>query len=510
MKLRILGAVVVAAAGLTLTSSGGATAVGNEQLTADLDAILANAGLRGADVGITVRDTSTGEVVYTRSGSKRSVVASNLKLVTTTAALDLLGPDFKWKTELVSSGSKSGSALNGDLVLRGTGDPTMTAQRYKALADTLKAGGVTQVNGAVLLDDTAFDAVPYGPGWAWDDEPFYYNAETSALTLAADAKLNAGNVIVRVKPGAAAGNPVQVSMEPANDQMQIQSTATTVRENASGISVVREHGTNVIRVSGSILAGAADVTALRPVKDPTGLVRSVFQKALEQNGIQVTGGYREGKAPQGAAVLATETSKPLSELVNPLLKDSNNMMAEALVKTAGNSWTNGVNQLSTKWGGLGVDANWVEIFDGSGMSRFNQISPDDLTWILTKAKAKPWFAAWATSLPIAGYDGTLAGRMQGTAAQYNVWGKTGSMTGASALTGYVTTGEAQPRQFAFSIVQNNFVLNSNVINPRSIEDAIAVRLAEQGRSTAKLSTAQLRGQGNERLDVECSWIDACK
>ncbi|MFS8102889.1 D-alanyl-D-alanine carboxypeptidase/D-alanyl-D-alanine-endopeptidase [Lentzea alba] len=507
MKFRILGAVVAVAAGLTLTSSGGATAVGNEELTADLDAILANAGLRGADVGITVRDTSTGEVVYTRSGSKRSQVASNTKLVTTTAALDLLGPDFKWKTELVSAGSRSGSTLNGDLVLRGGGDPTMSAQRYKALADALKNSGVTKVNGALLLDDTAFDGVPFGPGWAWDDEPYAYNAETSALTVSADARLLAGTVNVRVKPGAADGAPAQVSVEPANDHVQIVNNAIT---GSGSVSATREHGTNRIVVNGSIAKSSEDVLKAAPVQDPTSLVSSVFQKALQANGIQVTGGARKAKAPQGAAVLATETSKPLSELVNPLLKESNNMMSEALVKTAGRTWSNGINQLSTKWGGLGVDANWVEIFDGSGMSRFDQISPDDLTWILTKAKAKPWFVAWATSLPIAGYDGTLANRMGGTAAQYNVWAKTGSMTGVSALTGYVTTGEAQPRQFAFSIVQNNFVLNPNVINPRSIEDAIAVRLAEQGRTTATLSTAQLRGQGEERLDVECSWIGTCK
>ncbi len=509
MKLGILGVVVVVAAGLTLTSSGGATAVGNEALTADLDAILANAGLRGADVGVTVRDTSTGEVVYTRSGSKRSQVASNMKLLTTAAALDLLGPDYKWKTELVSAGARSGSTLNGDLVLRGTGDPTMSAQRYQALADTLKNSGVTKVNGALLLDDSAFDELPYGSGWAWDDEPYAYSAETSALTLAPDSRLNPGTVLVRVKPGAAAGNPAQVSVEPANDHVQIQSTATTVDRNASGFAVVRERGTNVIRVSGSALTGAGEVVAQSTVKDPTGLVSSVFQKALQQNGIQVTGGAREGSAPQGAAVLATEQSMPLNQMVNPLLKVSNNMMAEVLVKTAGRSFKNGIDQLSTKWAGLGVDPNWVEIFDGSGMSRMNQISPDDLSMILVKAKAKPWFVAWATSLPIAGYDGTLANRMAGTAAQYNVWAKTGSLTGVSAMSGYVTTGEAQPRQFAFSIVQNNFVLSTNVINPKSVEDAIAVRLAEHGRTSASLAPAQLRGQGQERIDVECSWIGAC-
>ncbi|GAB2844116.1 D-alanyl-D-alanine carboxypeptidase/D-alanyl-D-alanine endopeptidase [Lentzea nigeriaca] len=512
MKFRLLGAVVAATAGLTLTSSGGAVAGGDEALTRDLDAILADPGLQGADVGVTVRDANTGEVVYTRSGGRRSQVGSNLKVLTTAAALDLLGPDYKWKTELQSSGTRNGSTLNGDLVLRGTGDPTMSAQRYKALADTLKASGVTTISGALVLDDTAFDPQPYGLGWAWDDEPYSYNAETSALTLSPDAKFSAGTVVVRVRPGAATGDPVQVSVEPANDQVQIQNTATTNGD--AGITVEREHGTNVIKVSGSTWV---EKTALSTVKDPTGLVGSVFAKALEQNGIQVQGGVRRGAAPQGAAVLASDESMTLGQLINPLLKNSNNMLAEVLVKSAGGSFANGVNQLSRKWSGLGVDPNWVEIFDGSGMSRMDEISPDDLTSVLIKAKTKPWFGTWSASLPVAGRDGTLVNRMKGTKAEGNVQAKTGSMSGVSALSGYVTTQTG--RQLVFSIAQNNLVL---WFSPKTIEDKVAVRLASDGATTAatqkvesvpqqRKAPAQDRRKvpANERFDVECSWIGTC-
>ncbi len=511
MKFRLLGAVVAVAAGLTLTSSGGAGAVGNEALTADLDAILADPGLKGADVGITVRDADTGEVVYTRSGSKRSQVASNLKVLTTTAALDLLGPDFRWKTELRSAGTRSGGTLSGDLVLRGTGDPTMSAARYQALADALKNSGVTQVTGSLVLDDSAFDAQPYGSGWAWDDEPYSYSAETSALTLSPDARFSAGTVVVRVKPGAATGAPVQVSVEPANDVVQIQSTATTNGD--AGITVEREHGTNVIKVSGSTWV---ETTALSTVKDPTALVSSVFRKALERNGIQVMGGVKRAKAAQGAAVLASDESMTLAQLANPLMKNSNNMLAEVLVKSAGGSFTNGVNQLSRKWAGLGIDPNWVEVFDGSGMSRLNQMSPDDLTSILIKAKTKPWFGTWQATLPVAGRDGTLASRMKGTRAEGNVRAKTGSLSGVSALSGYVTTQNG--RQLVFSIVQNNAVL---WFSPKTIEDKVAVRLANEGATPVAQQKVELPQQrqapaeertkvpAKERFDVECSWIGTC-
>jgi D-alanyl-D-alanine carboxypeptidase/D-alanyl-D-alanine-endopeptidase (penicillin-binding protein 4) len=499
------------AAGLTLTSSGGAVAVDNEALTRDLDAILADPALTGAEVGLMVRDANTGDVVYTRTSSQRHLVGSNLKLLTTAAALDLLGPDFKWKTELLSSGTRNGSTLQGDLVLRGTGDPTMSRSRYAALATALKNSGVTKVSGSLVIDDTAFDAQPYGLGWSWDDEPYSYNAETSALTLSPDAKFSAGTVIVRVKPGATAGAPVVATVEPENDRVLVVSTATTGN---GGVSVERDHGSNIIRVSGST---NVETTALATVKDPTGLVTSVFRNALRENGIEVVGDVREAAAPSGAAVLASDQSQSLGQLMTPLLKDSNNMMAEALVKTAGKSFGNGVNQLSTKWRGLGVDPNAVEIFDGSGMSRMDEFSPDDLVSVLLKAKTKPWFAAWQASLPVAGVDGTLANRMKNTPAANNVKAKTGSMSGVSALSGYVRTQAG--RDLVFSVVQNNLLL---FVNPKSVEDRIAVRLASDGGTQAvapqtqsvpqqRKAPAQERTKvpAKERFDVECSWIGTC-
>ncbi|MDX8034505.1 D-alanyl-D-alanine carboxypeptidase/D-alanyl-D-alanine-endopeptidase [Lentzea sp. BCCO 10_0856] len=511
MKFRILGVVVAAAAGLTLTSSGGAVAVDNEALTRDLDTILADPALTGADVGLVVRDANTGDVVYTRTSSRRQQVASNMKVLTTTAALDLLGPDFKWKTELLSAGTRNGATLQGDLVLRGTGDPTMSRTRYAALATALKNSGVTKVSGSLVIDDTAFDAQPYGSGWAWDDEPFSYSAETSALTLSPDAKFSAGTVIVRVKPGAAAGAPVVATVEPENDRVLVVSTATTGN---GGVSVERDHGSNIIRVSGST---NVETTALASVKDPAGLVTSVFRNALRENGIEVVGDVRKAAAPAGAAVLASDQSMPLSQLIKPLLKDSNNMLAEVLVKSAGKSFTNGVNQLSTKWSGLGVDPNGVEVFDGSGMSRLDQFSPDFLASILIKAKTKPWFATWRDALPVAGVDGTLVNRMKNTPAAGNLRAKTGSLSGVSALSGYVTTQAG--RELVFSLVQNNVLLFNS---PKSIEDRIAVRLASDGGTQAaapqtqsvpqqRKAPAQERTKvpAQERFDVECSWIGTC-
>jgi serine-type D-Ala-D-Ala carboxypeptidase/endopeptidase (penicillin-binding protein 4) len=172
-----------------------------DPLGRDLDAILAHPGLAGTDVGLVVRAADTGEVLYRRGSDRRSQPASNAKLVTSAAALEVLGPDYRFSTAVAAAGRRTGPVLHGNLVLRGTGDPTMLAADYDALAAKVAASGIRFVRGTLVADDTWFDAVRLGSGWAWDDEPFYYNAQVSALTAAPDTDFDAGSVIVRVAPG---------------------------------------------------------------------------------------------------------------------------------------------------------------------------------------------------------------------------------------------------------------------------------------------------------------------
>jgi len=349
----------------------------------------------------------------------------------------------------------------------------------------------------LVVDDTAFDSQPYALGWAWDDEPYAYNAETSALTLSPDPPVySSGTIFVRAKPGAA-GKPVQVELDPPNAHVQVVNTAVT---GAGGISVDRDHGTNVIRVSG---ATNTAVTRTVTVKDPTGLVADVFRSALRDNGIFVAGGVERRAVPARSTSLATHDSMPLRQLIRPLLKDSNNMLAEVLVKTAGRSWSGGLAALRPKLAGLGIDPAQLYVEDGSGLSRMDQISPDQLSSLLVAARTKPWFSDWYSALPIAGVDGTLVNRMKGTKAAGNVHAKTGSMTGVTGLSGYVTT--ADGRQLVFSLVFNNFIPTSL----KYVEDRIVIRLANDVRGQSVATIQQVAPRPDERSDVECSWIQAC-
>ncbi|GAA2701196.1 D-alanyl-D-alanine carboxypeptidase/D-alanyl-D-alanine-endopeptidase [Micromonospora olivasterospora] len=182
------------------------------RLNATIDAILADSRLAGAQAGVVVVGTATGETLYHRNGERRLVPASGTKLLTSTAALALLGPGHRFTTDVSTDGQRRAGLLTGDLYLRGGGDPTMLAADYDELAAQVAAAGVRVVTGDLVADDTRYDGTRLGPDWAWDDESYYYAAQVSALTVAPDTDYDAGTVIVHAAPAATAGGRPVVTM----------------------------------------------------------------------------------------------------------------------------------------------------------------------------------------------------------------------------------------------------------------------------------------------------------
>ncbi|ALG09118.1 D-alanyl-D-alanine carboxypeptidase/D-alanyl-D-alanine endopeptidase [Kibdelosporangium phytohabitans] len=496
-----------------LPASGSAHA--DTKLTTDLNALVNDPALRGAGVGLVVSKADTGEVLYSREAGARRQPASNMKLLTSATAMEILGPDHRFTTSVLTHGTIRRSTLHGDLYLRGTGDPTTLASTYDALAAKVAATGLRTVRGKLVADDTWFDAVPYGTGWAWDDEPYYYNAETSALTIAPDTDYDAGSIIVRVMPGSP-GKWANVWTDPPTDYVTIENaTITGAPGTANTIAAEREHGTNVIRVSGMIPSGSPHSAKFSTVRKPAGLAAAVFRDALRRHGVEVTGATKTGVAtPPDAKVVTENKSMPLSQLLVPFMKLSNNMHAEVLVKSIGRAvsgagtWNAGLAAVNQRLTGLGIPAGTTSLADGSGLSRMNQISADQVAALLRAARSKPWFTTWFDSLPIAGVadrmvGGTLRSRMQGTAAAGNVRAKTGSLSGVSALSGYVTSADGQPLVFAM-------ISNNSRTSVRRFEDAVAVRLAEyRAGETGRPAAPRLAGETGPADRVECSWLKAC-
>ncbi|GAB3171489.1 D-alanyl-D-alanine carboxypeptidase/D-alanyl-D-alanine-endopeptidase (penicillin-binding protein 4) [Micromonospora palomenae] len=513
LALATLAATAAAAGALPATAESPTPAA--TRLHATIDAILADARLTGAQAGVVVVDTATGQTLYDRNGDRRLIPASNTKLLTSTAALELLGPGHRFTTDVHSTGQRRAGLVSGDLYLRGGGDPTMLAADYDALAAEVAADGVRVVTGNLVADDTRYDRTRLGPDWTWDDESYYYAAQVSALTVAPDTDYDAGNVIVHAAPAASAGAPPTITMTPPNGYVRIDNRAETVAEGDTTITFEREHGTNTVVVTGQIAVGDAPSSDWMTVWEPTGYAADVFRAALRRHGVRVLGRTVLGRAtPDDAAPVARHDSMTLAELMVPFLKLSNNGHAEVLTKEIGRvisgsgTWSAGLTAISEYVADTGMDTGTLRQRDGSGLSRRNLIPPAEFVALLAAVRAEPWFADWYAALPIAGnaerfVGGTLRSRMRNTPAANNVHAKTGSLTGVSGLSGYVT--DADGRVLAFSVVLNNYLASS----VKGLEDQIAIALAsytEKSVSTARVAPPVAPDAPRAPEGLECSWV----
>ncbi|NBE96081.1 D-alanyl-D-alanine carboxypeptidase/D-alanyl-D-alanine-endopeptidase [Nonomuraea sp. KC401] len=475
---------------------------GVADLTQDLNQILSDSRLTIARAGVVVKSAESGEELYATDAGKLLIPASNTKLFTSAAAAETLGLDYRFTTSVLSTGRKAGKVLTGDLVLRGTGDPTMLAEDYDALAAKVARAGVKVVTGKLVADDSWFDAQRLGNDWAWDDETAYYAAPISALTASPDKDYDAGSVIVAV---AAENGKVKVTTTPDTGYLKIVNRATAGSE--TDVLIERQHGTRTVVITGTVADPYQEWVA---VDDPTAYASSLFRESLARHGVKVLGRTTTGAAPKGAKELAAHESMTLGELLVPFMKLSNNIHAEILTKAMGRkaadqgTWAAGL-KVTTDFATTN-GAQVINMRDGSGLSRRDGFSPGSIVQFLSAVRGKPWFDTWYKSLPIAGESerfvgGTLRSRMAGTPAAGNVHAKTGSLTGVTALSGYVTSADGEP--LIFSIMLNQYLSGS----PKDIEDKIAVRLAQFSRASASGEPVELRASDpGPAGDLECSWL----
>ncbi|MFJ7366953.1 D-alanyl-D-alanine carboxypeptidase/D-alanyl-D-alanine-endopeptidase [Peribacillus frigoritolerans] len=443
-------------------------------------------GLAGALTGISIRSAETGEMIYERGAQTRLRPASNLKLMTSAAALETLGEDHVFQTELYLKGVQVGHVLQGDVYLKGKGDPTLLEKDFDELAASLKHRQVKLVHGDLIGDDSWYDDVRYSQDLVWSDEQEYYGAAVSALTASPNEDYDTGTIIVEIAPGEKVGKRATVKLEPETDYVKvINKTKTESADANKKIEVERSHGTQVITVTGTIPEDAGVTKEWISVEDPTEYALSLFEKSMKKHGIKVLGKRKKGKTPEGADMIGTHQSMPLSQLLIPFMKMSNNSHAEVLVKEMGKeadgegSWKDGLKVARNQLKSMGINMQTIMMRDGSGISQVNMIPANEITKLLYAIQEKTWFPAYLNALPIAGNEnrmvgGTLRKRMKGTFAAGNVRAKTGTISGTSSLSGYVTTKRGE--KIIFSIILNNFVEEKGVT---AIQDKIAVMLAEQ-------------------------------
>jgi D-alanyl-D-alanine carboxypeptidase/D-alanyl-D-alanine-endopeptidase (penicillin-binding protein 4) len=435
---------------------------------------------------VLIVDPARGETLYTRNADKLFMPASNMKLLTGTTALVQLGADYRWSTSMLARGTVRDSVLTGELIVRGNGDPSVSAHMQKgdalaplrALADSLRAHGIARVRGRLVAAPSPFTDDPLGYGWSWSDLDDSYSAGVDALYF------NEGFTEVVVHGGARAGDPVRASTRPATTYPTLIVSARTVARGATAadsmtakaIVVSQDSSHTGVLVAGTIAAGDSLVVEIT-FRRQTDAYLAALTEALAARGIVIetaTVASRSDTQP-----LFTMRSPPLRDVLPFFEKPSQNQIGEILLKTLAlektgvgraDSGTKVVSRQVLAWG---AEADGFAVRDGSGLSRHDYVSPRTLIHVLDAMRRHADFKLFYDAMPIAGIDGTIRNRMKGTPAQGNLHAKTGTLDKARSLSGYVTT--ADGRLLLFSALCNNYVVPTRQVD--RVSDAIGVRLA---------------------------------
>ncbi len=457
---------------------------GKQQLTAlqnGIERIILNADPQ-VHIGIEIVSLKNGQRLYEKSPHHLFSPASCMKLITGAAALHRLGVDYRFATTLWTDGAVENKTLKGNLYLQGSGDPDLVVRDLEELIFQLKLRNITAIEGDLYADNTLFDGISQGPGWMWDDKGYDWSAPVEALTL------NRSCIDVWVKPAENAGSPPLVYQYPKSDFVAIENRAMTTLE-GNDLTAARRATSknNIIDVKGKITAQAETVHYSIPVEEPHLYTAHVFRNILRKAGVAFEGKVGSKGTPQDASLLGTHSSRPLCQMVEEMMKTSNNLIADSLFKKLGaerfgapGTWQKG-SQAMREFLGLtvGLNVEKVVIMDGCGLSRYNLISAhhflEFLSWMHKQFSCCNEFM---TSLPIAGTDGTLKRRMIADGTKGKVRAKTGAMTGISSLSGYLTTKDGE--LLAFSILENGFAGKTSQYKTQ-IEDEICALLVNFSR-----------------------------
>lgn len=468
------------------------------ELQADIDGLVSAPELSNANIGISVVAIESGEYFYRKNDTKNYIPASTLKTLTTAAALEYLGKDFRYSTKIYLDGEapKDGEFV-GNMIIRASGDPTMSTFFYtdpidvlEVIALKLDSLGIRSIRGNIIADDSYFDDNYYANGWALDDIMYPYSAQVNALSFG-DNKVD-----VRVVPAQTAGELSKITMQPDNSYIRlINNTLTVSSEVPELLTPYREPRTNSIEIRGKIPLDMRGISPLSGTKlsvtidNPSLFFLNLFKQTLEKHGIKVRGALLDYEdwnmkiSYSQLPVIAEHTSPPLSEIIAVVNKFSHNLCAEMLLKTIGKettgigSFAKGIEQVKKYASRIGILPDNVSIVDGSGLSRLNLFSPQNQVALLSSIYRSEKRVDFIESLALPGAQGTLRGRMTQSRAEKNVYAKTGSMNNVSTICGYVTTRDNE--QLAFSIMVNGFTVPENIVH--NMQDLVCMRLSSFSR-----------------------------
>jgi len=448
-----------------------------------IEHLLANPSLAQAIIGVYVEELGTGKVVYSQNEHKLLMPASNMKIVTTASVLSTLGPDFTYKTNIYTDGEISDGVLIGNLYIQGSGDPSITARYFGDKADSalilwaekLSEMGVKKINGKIFGDHSIYADHGIGYGWEKEDLPYYYCAKTYGLSF------NDNCVDMTFLPGEKIGDPVKIIQSPVENYLELDNQMITVpTDSSSKYDFYRDYLSDKLLVTGQLpIDGKMIKWSTTP--DPADYLLSAFSQVLINQGIsyeEYTSCNKDNDYSE-MTLLFTHESVPMSDIVNNINKISNNYYAETILKTMDRS-----GKITTKDGikvekeflsSIGIDTDRMFIKDGSGLSRHNLVTVNQIASILKYMYTSKNWEIFKESLPVGGVDGTVKNRLKGSNAKGHVFAKTGYVGHVRALSGFV---EAQNgKTYVFSVIANHYPVPTSAIN--NLQDNICTILYNQ-------------------------------
>lgn len=440
------------------------------------------------NLGIVVSDLTSGETLYKRNAMRLFIPASNMKLFSEAAALMALGPDYQFKNQLSTSATQlQGGVLHGNVYLHLSGDPSFSRDDLKALLASLRDWNINTIQGNVIIDSSLTSIPAYPPGWLTADLSYSYGAPIAPLMV------DANRLTITVNPGAKAGDPAIVEVDDGGGTINLNNQATT-KASAKGCGVgLYLDPENNLTVRGCVGLGQWAVQQRIAIKNPFMYAQGMITRTLEKENIKLNGQVLLGRAPSGSLLIATRYSKPISQLMADTLKPSDNLYADSLylhaaakIKGSPVDWKQAQPVIkSFLQKETGIDLKDSIFTDGSGLSRYNLVTPEQTISLLKFLYQRfPLSYEYIAALPISGRDGTLQKRFKTPNQQGFVRAKTGTMTGMNSLSGYLYTANGHTLAFAMYINR----LPGKPAGPgRPLLDALCTFFLQQSPTSSRLA-----------------------
>ncbi|MCH7721958.1 MAG: D-alanyl-D-alanine carboxypeptidase/D-alanyl-D-alanine-endopeptidase [Bacteroidetes bacterium] len=451
------------------------------KLKNDIDKIVDDEFFNRSQIAIEIYDLTDGISLYKHNNKLLLHPASTMKLLTTAAALLYLGIDYQFTTELYHTGVIESETLYGDLFIVGGLDPDFTTDDIDSLVSIINSLGIKYITKNLYADTSVKDSVYWGKGWMWDDNPDPGAPYLSALNI----NDNAIEVFV---DGTEVDSAALITLDPNTGYLTIENNCKTVASSEpNDLEIIRDwqNNKNTIIVNGKVRQGeiidSSEHSEKLNLLEPDKYFLTLFKEHLEENGVEVKGDIKIENLPDNSVYLSS-IRRSIDTVLTNINKESDNLSAEMLLYAlalndsgAPANAENGIEAINNLVDTIGLDHEDYLFADGSGVSRYSLVSAELLTEVLKYFYSinNNLFNIYYNSLPVAGVDGTLKKRMIGTRAENNVHAKTGTLSGVSNLSGYVTARNGN--LLAFSILIQNFLDETK--EARAIQDKICELLA---------------------------------